>query len=88
MARTGVHGRQQGLLMGRSKFGHLFGINVSRQLPDGSWEYLDLSKVGLPREALSYETQPQVEAVMERIAGVMRNRILSWLDEEPPTKHE
>ena len=84
IGRVGVHGRRQGLLMGRDKFGHLFGINVSRELPDGTWEYLDLARVGLPRQALSYNTQVQAEAVLERIAEVMKSTIVPWLDEDPP----
>jgi hypothetical protein len=83
--RTGAHGRPQGLLMGRDKFGHLFGINVGRLLPDGSWDHLDPAKVGLSREALSYKTQTEAEAVLERVSEVMRTRIVPWLDEDPPS---
>ena len=86
LIREGAHGRAQGLLIGRDKFGHLFGLNVARQLPDGTWDYLDASRVGLSRDVLSYETQAQVEAVLRRILEVMATAIVPWLDQEPPTR--
>ena len=86
LIRTGSQGRPQALLLGRDTFRLAFGINVARQLPDGSWEYMDLSRVGLPRAALSYSTQAELEAVLARIATAMRDGILRWLDEDPPTR--
>ena len=83
--RVGSHGRQQGLQMGRDKFGHLFGINAARQRPDGKYDYLDIRLVGLSRSELSYRTQAEAEAVLERIAKVVATHVVPWLDEEPPT---
>ena len=84
LVRTGTHGWQQGLLIGRDKFGGVFGINAGRELPDGTWEYLDMARVGLRRAELSYANQAELEAVLDRIASVMENHVIRWLDEEPP----
>lgn len=85
LVRTSGKGREQFLLLGRDKFGHQFGINVSRQLANGSVDWLDVGKVGLSRQSLSYQTQAEAEAVLQRIAAAMKSRIIPWLDEDPPS---
>ena len=78
--RTGPNGREQGLLMGRDKFGHTFGLNVCRKRADGSYEWLDLEKVGIPRPSLQYSTQGELEAVLERVANAIETAVIPWLD--------
>ena len=85
LVRTSDKGRDQFLLLGRDKFGHQFGLNVSRLLPNGSVDWLDVGKVGLSQESLSYQTQEEAVAVLERIAAAIRSHIIPWLDEDPPS---
>jgi hypothetical protein len=82
--RSGPHGRGQGLLMGRDKFGHAFGVMASRELPDGSWDYLDLKRAGLPAEEQRYENTAEANVVLRRIADIVTRRMVPWLDEDPP----
>ena len=84
IARTGTNGQAQGLLMGRDKFGHRFGLNVSKQLPDGTIERLDLKKVGIPYSSLTYATQDELDGVLRRLADAFEAVIVPWLDEQPP----
>jgi hypothetical protein len=63
--RAGPNGRDQGILMGCNKFGHAFGLNVSRQRADGSYEWLNLETVGVPYSSLRYTTEAELEAVLE-----------------------
>jgi hypothetical protein len=69
--------------MGRDKFGHRFGLNVSRQLPDGTIEYLDLEKVGIPYSSLTYSTQDELDGILRRLADAFEAVIVPWLDEQP-----
>ena len=85
IVRTSEKGRDQFLLLGRDKFGHKLGINVSRLLPNGSVDWLDVGKVGLSQESLSYQSQAEAVAVLERIAAAMQSHIIPWLDEDPPS---
>ena len=84
IVRDSPHGRRQGLLMGRDKFGHSFGVTAARELPDGSWDYLNLHGAGLSPEERSYQTPSEAEEVLNRIAKVVAARMIPWLDEESP----
>ena len=85
IVRTSGKGREQFLLLGRDKFGHKLGINVSRLLPNGSVDWLDVAKVGLSQQSLSYQTQAEAEAVIQRIAAAIQSQIIPWLEEDPPS---
>ena len=84
IVRDGPHGRRQGLLMGRDKFGHSFGVTAARELADGSWDYLNLLGAGLTPEEHSYQTPSEAEAVLTRIAKVVATHMIPWLDEDGP----
>jgi hypothetical protein len=70
--------------MGRDKFGHRFGLNVSKQRPDGTIEWLNLDKVGIPYSSLTYTTQDELDALLRRLADAFESAIVPWLDEQPP----
>ena len=85
IVRTGIGGRQQSLYMGRDRFGGRFGILVARELSEG-WDYLDLRKIGLTGTVLSYQTQAELEEVLERVANAIETHVIPWLDEAPATR--
>jgi hypothetical protein len=85
LVRDGAGGRQGDLLMGRSKFGKEFGLNVSRTGQDGQIEWLDLRTVGLERTALEYLNQSEADAMLERVAVAFEGSILDWLDAADPS---
>jgi hypothetical protein len=71
------------VLMGQSKFGKQFGLNVGRTRADGKVEYLDLRTVGLGREMLRYLNQAEAEAVLERVAVAFESAIQRWCEGRP-----
>ena len=81
--RTGPTGQAQGLLMGRDKFGHRFGLNISKQLPDGKFEWLNLETLGIPYSSLTYKTQEELDVLLRRLADAFESHIVPWLDAEP-----
>ena len=81
--RTGPNGRDQGLLMGRDKFGHRFGLNACRKRSDGSYEWLNLESIGISYSSLRYTTQEELDAVLQRLANAFESSIVPWLDEPP-----
>ena len=81
--RNGRNGQDQGLLMGRDKFGHRFGLNISKQRPDGTFEWLNLESVGIPYSSLTYKTQEELDLLLGRLADAFEQIIVPWLDKEP-----
>lgn|SRR5262249_38487674 len=73
------NGREQWIGVGRHKFGHALGINVGRETQEGSYEYMD-TRAQLPREVLQYETQEELELVVERLRQFIGDDVLAWLD--------
>jgi hypothetical protein len=69
--------------MGRDKFGYSFGVTAARELPGGSWEFLDLRNAGVAPDEHRYETTSEARMVFTRIAEVVRSRMVPWLDEDP-----
>jgi len=80
--RMGPNGQAQGLLMGRDKFGLRFGVNVSKQLPDGNFEWLNLETLGIPDLSLTYKTEEELDIVLGRLADAFELHIVPWLDAE------
>ena len=66
--RTGPKGQAQGLLMGRDKFGHRFGLNICKQRPDGTFEWLNLETLGIPYSSLTYNSERELDILLGRLA--------------------
>ena len=82
LVRTNARGHEGVVYMGRTKFGKEFGLTVARSNPNGQCEYLDLSTIGLARDALRYLNQTEAGAVLERVAAAFEGPIATWLDGE------
>ena len=87
-SRTGssYNGREQGVLIGRDKFGHRLGLNVCRQRADGEFEWLNLDAVGVPGSSLGYTTEKELDAVLEQLAITFEATIVPWLDGRQTTR--
>ncbi len=86
LVRATAGGGEAAALLGRSKFGKQFGLNVGREAGNGKFEYLDLRTVGLPPEALGYLNQAEADAVLERVAEAFEGQIQAWCDEARPQR--
>jgi len=74
-----VHRRQQIIRIGRQKFGGALGLNVGRQLADGSFDYMRWHELGLSLEHLKYSSEDELAAAIERLLAFVDDAILPWL---------
>jgi hypothetical protein len=74
-----IHGRQQIIRIARQKFGGGLGLNVGRQSPDGSFEYMRWHELGLSPEHLKYSSEDELTAAVERLLMFVDDAILPWL---------
>ena len=71
--------------MGRDKFGHSFGVNVCRELSDGTFEWIDLAPFGITRDDFRYTNSEELNQLLERLAAAFESRIIPWIDRGDPT---
>jgi hypothetical protein len=81
LVRMNSHGREGHVDMGRTKYGKVFWLGVSRRGGDGEYQGFDLRTVGLEPESQHYLNQKEADAILERVAAAFEGPILDWLEE-------
>jgi hypothetical protein len=80
-------GNCESIFFGKSKFGRELGLTLAKVQADGKSEYLEI-RHKLPMEVLRYETQEELELVLERIRQFIDEEAVPWFDRpfEPAKK--
>jgi hypothetical protein len=73
-------GLEEVISIGRHKFGGALGLLVTRERPAKNYEGMDWVKEGLSPASLKYETQGDLERVVDTVLAFTRDRVLPWFD--------
>ncbi len=74
------NGRHHAILFGRVVSGHALGWNIICEVADGKCDYMDFTKYGLTLAKLAYQTQAELDEVLEGLARFARNEMAAWYD--------
>ena len=70
--------RHMSIFLGRVKFGKALGVDAARWTHPEHVERFDFSSVGLPRGAISYTTQAELEKVCAHWRDLLLDVVLPW----------
>jgi hypothetical protein len=73
------NGREQIVLIGKTKHGATIGINVGYAQPDGSYRYMNTRDHGLKPELLGYGGERGADVAVKYLLSYFQAEVIPWL---------